>query len=141
MPWTRLEHTADLAVEVRADSWPGLLGEGVRAFAALVCEAPPAPRSGAPERSLCVEGRDAVETWVQWWRGLHRLWSVDALLPLMASVSSSADPASAEGVVRCEEASRIDLDLCFDLKAVTWHRAAAEQQPDGSWRGRIVVDV
>jgi SHS2 domain-containing protein len=152
--WRTLDHTADAALEIEAASWPELLAEAARAFGEWTSGGgAPNPGETAPvktvsgraapgetERLIEVHGDDRVETWVCFWRALHRLWTVEGLLALHAHV----DPASAEGSVSarvgCVAAGTLDPSRCIDVKAVTWHAATAEEH-DGRWRGVIVLDL
>lgn len=140
MPWRVLEHTADVRLEVEAADWPALLEEAARAFGGFLGGGQAAAGGGTEMRALEVSGTDAAETWVRWWRGLLRLWTVEKLLPVDVRVLH-ATPEHAAGEARCVPAAALDLRACADVKAVTWHAASAGPAPGGVWRGTIVLDV
>jgi SHS2 domain-containing protein len=145
--WRVLDHTADVLVECSAPSWPALLAEAARCLGVLARSGPEAadgaaegPRAAVPvTRTLAVEGADAVETWVNWWRACLRLVVVEGLLPVDARVEGST--SAARGSVACLPLDALSPLGGADLKAVTWHGAAVEGGPGGDWRGRIVLDV
>ncbi len=139
--WRVEDHTADVRLHVEADDWRGLLEESVAAFVGFVCaEGPPEPRLRAM-RKIEVRGDDAAETWVQWWRALLRLWTVDGVLPLEAGIEDEATPEHTRAIVRCAKERDVDTAGCADVKAVTRHGAAAGRAEDGRWSGSIVLDV
>lgn len=139
--WTVLDHTADVRLAVEAPSWAELLEEAAAAFGAWMSGGKAPVREGQTERSIEVRGRDAVETWVHFWKALHRLWTVEELLPIRAEVEAGASATDARARVGCLEVGDLDLAALTDVKAVTWHGAGVEQLPGRGWRATIVLDV
>src|SRR5262245_53004069 len=142
--WRTLDHTADVALEIEAASWPGLLEEAVRAFGEWLGQGqlPAAPHE--TERVLAVSGADRIELWVHYWRALLRLWTVEGFLAAHARVEASPDGGSATARVGCVSAGALDPARCLDVKAVTWHDARVEERAPAServWRGTIVLDL
>ena len=138
--WTAEDHTADALLVVEAASWSELLAESAKAFGSWMSSGEtPAPPDAMVEREVRVDGVDATETWVRFWRALLRLWTVEAVLAVEAEVEADGDKARAR--VRCVPAAALDDALLTDVKAVTWHDAEAGARADGSWRGRIVLDI
>ena len=138
--WRLEDHTADVRLLVEAEDWPGLLEEAAAAFAGFVAGGEPPRGELRRMRKLAVSAPTPAEAWVQWWRELLRLWTVEGLLPLSAGVRESATPADTHAVVRCAPAQELDPAALTDVKAVTRHGAEAEAC-DAGWRGRIVLDV
>lgn len=137
--WTVEDHTADVALVVEAGGWRELLIEAGRAFAGWIgAGAAPGARV---ERAIEVRGADATETWVQWWRALLRLWTVEGLLATEVEVAPDAGATGARGSARCVRADGLDAAQLADVKAVTWHGAEARADADGRWRGRIILDL
>ena len=139
--WRTLDHTADVALEVEAASWRELCEEAARAFGEWVTDGHLSREAHETERVLTVRGSERVETWVGLWRALHRLWTVEGFLAHHARVTASEDGTALEAHVGCVSAGALDAAHCADVKAVTWHAAAAERRADGSWVGRIVLDL
>lgn len=140
MTWRTLDHTADVALEVEAASWPELLGEAALAFGAWTSGGSLTPALHETERALAVAGADRVETWVRFWRELLRLWTVEGFLAAHARVEVSADGLAVRARVGCVSAGALDPARCLDVKAVTWHAATVEQRGE-RWVGTIVLDL
>lgn len=138
--WRTLNHTADVGLEVEAESWPALLVEATRAFAQWSTDGRVDAAAHETERPIAVHGADRVETWVGFWRALHRLWTVEGFLPYHAKLAASPDGTSVTGTVGCVSAGALDPARCADVKAVTWHAAAVEER-GGRWIGSIVLDL
>jgi SHS2 domain-containing protein len=138
--WRLEDHTADALIVVEAADWPSLLEEAVQAFAAFVAGAEPEPRPLRRMLKIEIGAPTAEEAWVQWWRKLLRLWSVEGLLAVNAGVRLDATPERTHAVLRCIPAEELDQGALSDVKAITRHRAAAEAAP-GGWSGRIILDV
>ena len=140
--WRTLDHTADVALEVESASWPDLLEEAARAFGEWLSEGqlPGAPHE--TERVLEVRGNERVELWVNFWRALHRLWTVEGFLAAHARVELAPDGLAARARVGCVSAGALDPSRCLDVKAVTWHEARVEERTGrAAWVGRIVLDL
>lgn len=132
MPWRILDHTADVRLEVEAAGWLELLEEAAAAFGGLVGDA---QAGGAQPRAAAVPTGEPLEAWVQWWRTLLRLWTVEGLLAVGAELRRP-DPR-----ILAVPAAALDLARFLDVKAVTWHAASAQEAAPGHWRGSIVLDV
>ncbi|HEX6884694.1 MAG TPA: archease [Planctomycetota bacterium] len=142
--WRTLDHTADVALEVTAPSWPGLLEEAARAFGEWLSggRLPPTPHE--TERVVTAQGVDRVELWVHAWRALHRLWAVEGFLAAQARVELDPSGLAARMRVGCVSAGALDPAHCLDVKAVTWHDARVAQETGGGetrWTGTIVLDL
>jgi SHS2 domain-containing protein len=132
--WRALNHTADLALAVWADSEPALLAQAARALVSVMTEdARPGPRRTYERRALTLEALDPEDRLVRWLNEVIYLAVSEGFLTREADVrlegaGLSADLAGERGTVATE------------LKSVTYHdlRLAA----DGDrWRARFVVDV
>jgi SHS2 domain-containing protein len=142
--WRTLDHTADAALEVEAAGWAELLQEAAHAFGEWVSGAGLPADVHETVRALEVRGADRVETWVHWWRALHRLWTVEGFLAVHAHVETSADGREARARVGCVSVGALDPTRCLDVKAVTWHDARVEErggERGRGWVGRIVLDL
>jgi SHS2 domain-containing protein len=141
--WRVEDHTADVLLVVEAETWPGLLEEAVRAFAGFVAGGElSVEEAGALRRVRKVELEPATadEAWVQWWRALLRLWTVEGLLPVSAGVREGSTPDGTRAVVRCAPAEALAPEALTDVKAVTRHRAGVTNT-NGMLRGTIMLDV
>jgi len=138
--WRTLDHTADVALEVEAASWAELLTEAARAFGEWTSGGAITAAEHETERVFEVRGADRVETWVRFWRELLRLWTVEGFLAAHARVEAEPDGRAVRARVGCVSAGALDPARCFDVKAVTWHAAQAEER-GGRWVGTIVLDL
>ena len=129
MPWRTLDHTADVALEVSAASWPELCQEAALAFGEWLSGGPLGAALHETERTLEVRGADRVETWVRLWRELLRLWTVEGFLAAHARVEGDTGGLALRARVGCVSAGALDPARCADVKAVTWHAARVEQRP------------
>jgi SHS2 domain-containing protein len=136
--WRTLDHTADVALEVEAASWPELLAEAARAFGEWLSGGTIVAAQHETERAFEVQGADRVETWVRFWRELLRLWTVEGFLADHARVEIAPDGRAVRAHVGCVSAGA--LDPALDVKAVTWHAARVEEH-GGGWTGGIVLDL
>ena len=124
-----VEHTAELEVELEADSAEGILEEGLRAFAELA-----GPASGEPvARPVDLEAADLPALLAAWLDELVFLAETERLVPESADLSVSGSRVT--GVVRGRRGEPRPL-----VKAVTLHRLRFRPE-DGAWRGRVVLDV
>jgi SHS2 domain-containing protein len=139
--WKIEDHTADACLFVEAPTWLGLLEEAARAFGAWLVSNGKPPAGPLDEERVAVGGADATETWVHWWKAMHHSWTVNGRLPLDARVDVTSTPEAVRARLLSARTEAIDPADCVDVKAVTWHRATVERKADGSWSGRIVLDI
>ncbi len=124
-----VEHTAELEVELEADSAEGILEEALRAFGELA-----GPAGGEPvERRVDLEATDLPALLAAWLDELVFLAETEGLVPESADISVSGTRVT--GVVHGRRGEPRPL-----VKAVTLHRLRFGRR-DGAWRGRVVLDV
>lgn len=124
-----VEHTAELEVELEANSAEGVLEEALRAFAELV-----GPGTGERvERPVELEAPDGPALLAAWLDELLYLADVEQLVPESAELSVSGTRVT--GTVHARRGEPRPL-----VKAITLHRLRFLSE-DGAWRGRVVLDV
>lgn len=124
-----VEHTAELEVELEADSPEGVLEEALRAFAELA-----GPGAGdVVERRIDLTAPDLPALLAAWLDELVYLADAERLVPESADVSVTGSRVA--GLVRGRRGEPRPL-----VKAVTLHRLRFRPE-DGVWRGRVVLDV
>jgi SHS2 domain-containing protein len=124
-----VEHTAELEVELEADSAEAILEEAVRMFAELV-----GPGHGERvELEVSLEASDLPALLAVWIEELVFLSETEKLIPESTDVAVSDCRVS--GVLRGRRGRPRPI-----VKAVTLHRLHF-QQIDGVWRGRVVLEV
>ena len=124
-----VDHTAELEVELEADSPEGVLAEALRAFAELVGTGD----GDALERTVSVGARDLPALLAGWLEELVFLAEAEGFVGDEADVSLSGLELRAQ--VRGRRGEPRPL-----VKAVTMHRLLFRPQ-NGLWRGRVVLDV
>jgi SHS2 domain-containing protein len=125
-------HTAELELELEADTAEGVLLEALHAFAELV--GPAGDEAGDPdEYSVDLRASDPPALLAAWLDELVFLAETEGLVPEEADVEVA--DAHVTGVVRGRRGEPRPL-----VKAVTLHRARFQER-NGSWSGRLVLDV
>lgn len=141
MPATyrQVEHTADFAIEVEADSLPELFEAATQGMFEIILGSPPkAPAAELPNwRPVEVRGADHGELLVNWLGELLALYALETVLPAGVRNLRIGDERAA-GVVGFVPLGSAEPET--ELKAVTYHDLAVELR-DGRWRARIVFDV
>jgi SHS2 domain-containing protein len=124
-----VDHTAELEVELEAESAEGVLEEALRAFRELT-----GPAEGDEiERRVSVRATDLPVLLASWLEELVFLAETEKLVPVSADLA--LDGLELSGVVRGRRGEPRPL-----VKAVTLHRLRFRPE-NGVWRGRVVLDV
>lgn len=152
MSYEFLDHTADVAVELRADSLEELFAEALRAFTDTVTDRTTVePRESCP---LAVDAASLEELLVEWLGELVYRFDVDGLL--FAEVADLAIGRTEAGFRLTARAlgERFDEErhpIAVEVKGVTYHGLAVErvgrqgdsedEEGSGGWRGRVIFDI
>ena len=131
----QIEHTADLALELWADSEEELLVAGARAVTEILTgEAPIADRAG---RDIAIESIDAADRLVQWLNEIIVAAVSEGFLFRTAAIELRGE-TGLSGRARGEPDGRDRI--VAELKSATYHDLALEAGPAG-WRARVIIDV
>lgn len=131
---TALDHTADVGLEVEADTLPALFLRAGRGMLHLILEGP-APE-GVEERRVQVEG-DGVDSLLRnWLRELLYLHEVEGFA-LTDVTFHRLDPGALEATVR---GGPDPSPPAREIKGVTLHGLRAEETSNG-WFARVIFDV
>lgn len=131
----QLEHTADLALALWAPSETALLEEGARAVVELMTAGHrPEPRAS---RHVRLEVLDAEDRLVQWLNEIIYLATAEGFLFASAELHTSEGGLEAEVSGEADAADRI----ATELKSVTYHDLELRKDREGTWHGRVVIDV
>ncbi len=154
--WQTFEHPSDLGLEAWGESLPALFEALGEALAAQICFT---GQGQAQERvELDVRADDTQELLLEFLSHLLRLSvighrvitdvSVDRVSTDVpsdrANTASTAGGGDALSVHACVGLERVDLtrhELGPEIKAVTYHQLLIEQQPDGQWHARVLLDL
>ena len=134
MSWRQVEHTADLALEIEAESPEALLAEGARAVIAVLTEdGEVMAREAHP---VVLEAIDDEDRLVQWLNEILVLAVVEGFLTAEADIELRDDGLVANLRGEAHANNRIRTEL----KSVTYHDLRLEKGDDG-WRAHVVIDV
>lgn len=135
--WRILDHPADLAIEARGNT-PAAAIEGMLQALMEQLLGPSRGSGGEPQR-IRVNGLDQAECLVStcneilyrvnvdgWWFRDFQVLEIGATYLCLVALGGRRGP---------------DLPLEQEIKAATYHDLNLEQQPDGSWRLRMVFDL
>lgn len=133
------EHTADVGLRVRAESFERLFVEAARGLFSLVVENPEAIQ---PLESVGIEleAEDFEGLFVDWLRELIFRFEVGHLLFCEFDVQLSADRRRLQAVCRGEPADWNRHLPDNELKAVTYHGLRVEQTERG-WEAEVIFDI
>jgi SHS2 domain-containing protein len=128
-----IDHTADVAVELWADDFAGLLAEGARAIVELLTDG--ADVAGSDERTIELEGQDDEIRLVRWLNEVIWLATGEGFLVVDATLERTADGLRGRARGRCDATL-----VTTELKSVTYHDLAIVHDA-GQLRARVVVDI
>lgn len=138
-----LEHTADLAIEVRAETLAELFDRAAAGATALLYGADQpggrgAERSafGAARRSVRLQASDRAALLLAWIREVLYLHEVTGFVYGGADFHRLSEQELSADAWDREPAGPVEREI----KGVTWHGLEVEQEPDG-WRARLIFDV
>jgi hypothetical protein len=144
--WQIEDHPCDACLLVRTGRLVDLFPAAARAFGAWVAGESPDARAATPrppqrvERLLEFSISDPLESWIQFWRTLHRLLTVEGWLATDAELLP-ARPDHLRLRLILVAADTLRLDERVDVKAVTRHRALVAMESPDRWLGRILLDL
>lgn len=137
-PFTLIDHTADLGIEISAGTLPDLYAEAGKALMAVIFDNDP-PRQTSQEQILRVSGTDQVDLLVNFLGELLFLTMDRGLAAVDIDLKNLTD----QEIIARLGLAPIDFAAnppALEIKAVTYHQAAIEPTPSG-WRARIIFDV
>lgn len=130
MPYRWVDHTAEVQLELEAESEEELLADAVAAFAELVDE----PRGEPAAHAVKVEGSDRAALLVELLSELVYLVETEDFAPeRIAELELRERSLTARVEGRRGNPSHV-------VKAVTWHGLRFERS-GGGWLGTVVFDV
>lgn len=137
-----LAHDADIGVEVEAADLAGIWDASARALVGLMTDPSTIRTSvGVPVEVIA---QDAVSAWVESLTELLVRFDIDGLLLPAVTSFVAAEGAGEFRVSFVARGEPLDLDrhpVGTGIKAVTHHGALLGLEADGSWRGRLLLDL
>jgi SHS2 domain-containing protein len=139
---TYLDHTADVGIDVEADSLDQLLDRAGHGMLALLRgeeeDAPPreTPAGTADRVRVQVPGPGPVAVVAGWLRELLYLHEVRGL-DYAGAVFEQLDEDGLAAEVRVHAGGH----AVREIKGVTYHELEVARRPDGRWLARVIFDV
>lgn len=137
MPYTLIDHTADIGIRVSGATLSELFSEAGRALFDQITDR--LLLFGANCRQMEVTGIDLTDLLVSFLRELLCFWTIDACLVKEIRILYNNDERlTAE--VRFDAFDPDTHEILKDIKAVTYHNLNIEQTAAG-WEATIIFDV
>ena len=137
MPYTLIDHTADIGISVTGASLAGLFSEAGRAMFDQITDRE--RLSGAQHRQIAVEGIDRPDLLINFLRELLSFWTVDACLVKNIWIRYINDERLTADI-RFDEYMPATHEILKDIKAVTYHGISVDET-DAGWKATIIFDV
>jgi SHS2 domain-containing protein len=135
--YTFFEHTADIGVEVEAQSREDLFVNSARAMMDVMFEK--APEGASETRLVMVVGENPEELLIAWLNELLYIYSVERLaFSRFSDVELTDTTFMARAHGERFDPGRHNVEM--EIKAATYHRFKIEYHGD-KWRARIIFDV
>jgi SHS2 domain-containing protein len=133
-----LDHTADIGLELEANTLPDLFAAGAKGLMHIIC--PHCQIRPAETHSLQVCGETAEELLVNWLSELNYLCQVQRFLTADVQIDEIQVRALSAKVIG-EQIDPLRHALHSEIKAVTYHRIEVRQTASGLWQGRVYFDI
>lgn len=132
------EHTADIGLHAYGQTLPELFVHAAAGMESLMVA--PEQIEARVSREVRVEGHDLVALLISWLNELIFLFDTDYLLPCQFEITAFTE-TSLEAIVRGEAYDSTRHDLGSAIKAVTWHEASVNFEPERGYKARIIFDI
>lgn len=137
MEFRTLEHTADVGVEVEADTLEELFTGAGRAMFSIMVDLETV--SAVDVRSVSLSSTDLEELMFEWLNELNYLASAEDLLLSRFDVKRAGEKGL-EAEVAGETIDPEKHFLMLEIKAATYHDMVVEKR-DRGWYARVIFDV
>ena len=138
-PFSYFDHTADVGVEVSADSLEGVFAEAGRALFNLIVTLD--QLEPQETETVELEGVDEVGLLVDWLNELIFLFDARGWLfsEFEVALKRQTNGSGMRLTARCHGERASDRQLEMGLKSAAYHEAGISQ--DEIWRARFILDV
>ena len=137
MPYTLIDHTADIGICVTGDTLTDLFTEAATAMFDQITDR--TRLSGAQHRQITVTGIDRPDLLVNFLRELLSFWTIDACLVKNVRIHYINDERVTADI-RFDEYAPETHEILKDIKAVTYHGISVDET-DAGWKATIIFDV
>ena len=132
-----IEHTADLGIEIEAESAAKLFSAAAEAFYGLIAD----PAGVEPKKEISVSARgDGWEDLLQAWLSeLLAQFNLEGFIGKHCEVTS-VEPGRVDGKVKGEVLDLKRHRFYTEIKGVTYHGLKVWEEK-GRWHARVIFDV
>jgi SHS2 domain-containing protein len=137
MPYTLIDHTADIGIHFIGDSLKNLFADAASAMFEQITDI--SKLKGQHKKQISVTGLDRHDLLINWLRELLGFWTIDANLVKNVEILDLDETRIEANVVYDSYAPGI-YDINKDIKAVTYYGVSVDQIGDG-WEATVIFDV
>jgi SHS2 domain-containing protein len=137
MPYTLIDHTADIGIHVIGDSLKSLFADAAKAMFEQITDI--AKLKGQHKKQISVTGLDRHDLLINWLRELLSFWTIDANLIKNVEILD-LDETRIEANVLYDSYDSGKYDINKDIKAVTYYGVSVDRIADG-WEVTVIFDV
>jgi len=137
MPYTLIDHTADVGIRVEAGMMESLFSSAAEALFDQITDRE--KLVGDQKVPLSATGSDLPDLMVNWLREVLYLWNGRSLLVKNVGIQSISH-RSITTVASCDSYHPHHHTILTEIKAVTYHQIEVGRSPSG-WHAQIIFDV
>jgi protein archease len=137
MPYTLIDHTADIGIHVIAKDLKSLFTIAAHAMFEQITDV--SRLNGKNKKRLSVTGIDRHDLIINWLRELLNFWTIDARLVMEVEIVN-LDETRIEANIFYDSYTPGKYDINKDIKAVTYHGISVDKTNDG-WEVTVIFDV
>jgi SHS2 domain-containing protein len=137
MPYTLIDHTADIGLHVTGDSLKSLFADAATAMFEQITDI--SKLKGQHKKQMSVTGLDRHDLLINWLRELLCFWTIDAHLVKQVEIFDLNETQITADVVYDSYAPGT-YDINKDIKAVTYYGVSVDQTV-GGWEVTVIFDV
>jgi SHS2 domain-containing protein len=137
MPYTLVDHTADIGIHVIGDSLKSLFTDAALAMFEQITDI--SKLEGRNKKQMSVTGLDRHDLLINWLRELLSFWTIDVQLVKQVEILE-LDETRIKADVIYDFYTPGTYDINKDIKAVTYYGVSVDQIADG-WEATVIFDV
>jgi SHS2 domain-containing protein len=137
MPYTLIDHTADIGIHVIGDSLKNLFADAATAMFEQITDI--SKLKGQHKKQISATGMDRHDLLINWLRELLSFWTIYTNLVKTVEILD-LDETRIKANVVYDSFAPDTYDINKDIKAVTYYGVSVDQTPDG-WEATIIFDV
>ena len=137
MPYSLIDHTADIGIHVTGKDLKSLFADSAHAMFEQITDI--SHLSGEHKKQISVTGIDRHDLLINWLRELLSFWSVESNLVKKVEIVALTETQIEANIVYDSYAPD-NYDIIKDIKAVTYYGVSVDKTDDG-WEATVIFDV